>query len=73
VVETHRLFFALWPNDATRDALAATAQAVRQRQHPAGRWNRPSRFHVTLQFLGGYPVWPDDIVARATSRPSRSR
>jgi 2'-5' RNA ligase len=51
---------------ATRVALAATAQAVRLRQHPAGRWNAPSRFHITLQFLGGYPVVPDDIVARAT-------
>lgn len=63
--ETHRLFFALWPDDASREALASAARAVRQRHHPVGRATAAARYHVTLQFLGSYPVWPEDIVARA--------
>jgi 2'-5' RNA ligase len=65
--ETHRLFFALWPDAATRTALAEGARWVRSRQHPSGRWTDLEKYHVTLQFLGGYPVWPEDIVARATA------
>lgn len=49
-----------------REALAVSARAVRQRHHPAGRSTAASRYHITLQFLGGYPVWPEDIVARAS-------
>ncbi|MCZ7564554.1 MAG: RNA 2',3'-cyclic phosphodiesterase [Burkholderiales bacterium] len=45
-----RLFFALWPDDAVRDALAAWARAL----HKAcgGRTTRPQNLHVTLAFLG---------------------
>ncbi|MCL4801679.1 MAG: RNA 2',3'-cyclic phosphodiesterase [Burkholderiales bacterium] len=45
-----RLFFALWPDDAVRDALAAWAREL----HRAcgGRTTRPQNLHVTLAFLG---------------------
>lgn len=43
--EALRLFFALWPDDITREAIAAHRQSV-GRPVPARNW------HVTLAFLG---------------------
>jgi 2'-5' RNA ligase len=48
-----RLFFALWPGDEARAALAqATAKAVR---HSGGRPVPACNLHVTLAFLGAVP------------------
>jgi RNA 2',3'-cyclic 3'-phosphodiesterase len=45
-----RLFLALWPDDATRDALAAHQAAWRW---PAGsRTVAPAQLHLTLHFIG---------------------
>lgn len=47
---TRRLFFALWPDEATRDALAhATHKAVRT---SGGRPVPASNLHATLLFIG---------------------
>lgn len=52
-VRLRRLFFALWPDDATRDALRrATRSAVR---HCGGKPVAPGNYHVTLAFLGNVP------------------
>ena len=46
----HRVFFALWPDDATRSAISrATRDAVRA---SAGRPIAKDRFHLTVAFLG---------------------
>lgn len=49
-----RLFFALWPADPVRDALAAAAapllEACRGRRVPR------RNYHLTLAFLGGVPA-----------------
>jgi 2'-5' RNA ligase len=48
-----RLFFALWPDEPARAALArATARAVR---HSGGRPVPAANLHVTLAFLGAVP------------------
>ena len=49
-----RLFFALWPDEATRVALDQAAA----RLHPiwAGRRVRSESLHLTLAFLGATPV-----------------
>jgi 2'-5' RNA ligase len=61
----HNLFFALSPAPATRAAIAAAADALRAADAPAGRWLKPPRYHLTLQFLGEYAHVPADLVARA--------
>jgi len=45
---TARVFFALWPNEAERRALAAWQTAL----PGGGRAMRPDTLHVTLVFLG---------------------
>jgi 2'-5' RNA ligase len=48
-----RLFFALWPDEACRERLAATAQrALSGTEAHAGRLVPPADWHVTLCFLG---------------------
>lgn len=46
----HRLFFALWPEADTREALAGIIQPLKPRL--AARWVRPQNLHITLAFLG---------------------
>jgi 2'-5' RNA ligase len=50
----HRLFFALWPGEPLRTALAPRIRALQ----PAGvgRAQRPDQWHVTLEFLGSVPA-----------------
>lgn len=47
-----RLFFALWPDDATRAALAGAAALLNLRD---GRPVRRADLHLTLAFLGEVP------------------
>ncbi|HEX4051291.1 MAG TPA: RNA 2',3'-cyclic phosphodiesterase [Steroidobacteraceae bacterium] len=48
-----RLFFALWPDDACRERLAAAAQQAFSADGPrAGRLVPAADWHVTLCFLG---------------------
>ncbi len=52
--DTLRLFFALWPDDATRAALNRTSKWLHQ--HWGGRRMRADTLHLTLAFLGSTPV-----------------
>jgi 2'-5' RNA ligase len=45
----HKLFFALWPDEATRQALVRLQQPVRGRLIP------PDKLHLTMAFLGQQP------------------
>jgi 2'-5' RNA ligase len=62
-VRLRRLFFALWPDEATREALRrATRAAVRRtggKPVPAGN------FHITLAFLGNVPDERVDAIVTA--------
>jgi len=64
--ETHRLFFALMPDEATRHAIGRAAVMV-QEQYPVlhARWVRPERYHATLNFLGDYPALPEEVIEKA--------
>lgn len=46
----HKLFFALWPDAATRQALVRLQQPVRGRLIP------PDKLHLTMAFLGQQPA-----------------
>lgn len=48
--ERLRLFYALWPDGETRNALARWQQSVRGRKVPA------HNLHITLAFLGNQPA-----------------
>jgi len=50
-IEQLRLFYALWPDKATRDALANLQFSLR------GRIILPQNLHITLAFLGNQPAW----------------
>jgi len=64
--DTLRLFFALWPDDATRDALDHTGKWLHK--HWGGRLMRRDTLHITLAFLGSTPVEQlDALVACADS------
>ena len=61
---SHRLFFALWPDDATRIAIASVAAQLRTHAR-GGRWTAADRFHLTLPFLGTYRHLPTALVDSA--------
>lgn len=48
----NRLFFALWPAAAVRDAIAQAARDLRVRMPSGGRAVDPERYHLNLAFLG---------------------
>jgi len=49
----HRLFFALWPDDALRSAIADVARGELT-GNERGRATRTDRLHMTVQFLGDF-------------------
>lgn len=61
----HNLFFALSPGAATRTAIAAAAQTLRDGFPGAGRWLNPPRYHLTLRYLGGHAALPAGLTRRA--------
>lgn len=62
---TRRLFFALWPDEATREALAsACRKAIRG---SGGRPVATGNLHVTVAFLGSVPADRLPAVAEAAA------
>lgn len=53
--EPQSVFFALWPDAATRQRLSALAQQVRTALPSAGRWVSPDRYHATLHHFALLP------------------
>jgi len=66
-LQTHRLFFALLPDTAARDSIAAAADIARGAQGFRGAGIDASRYHMTLQFIGDFPAPPHAEIERATS------
>lgn len=54
IERSHRLFFAVWPSDDLRAALAPQIHALQP--DGVGRPQRPDQWHVTLEFLGSVPA-----------------
>lgn len=72
--EVHRLFFALLPDEATRERLAQAADALKT-AHPAlrARWVNPARYHATLHFLGDHASLRRDVVDAAVVAANKLR
>lgn len=59
----HRLFFAAWPDASARKRLADLAGRLKP-DYPA-HWVHPSRYHLTLCFLGALEQVPTVLVEHA--------
>ena len=72
--EMHRLFFALWPDEALRPRIAQAAASIVSEHAPGGRALKPDKYHVTLQFLGDFRPLPPSLVdsAKAAAAAVRS-
>jgi 2'-5' RNA ligase len=70
---THNLFFALQPNEDVRTAIAAESGRLAHERAPRGRWIKPHRYHLTLQFLGTHARLPDALVGAALAAGERVR
>lgn len=68
---THRLFFALWPGEDVRHAIAARAGDFDAACAPGGRAVVPQRYHLTLQFLGSFAGLPEATVEGAIAAGER--
>ena len=61
----HRLFFALWPGDALREAIGEAADNLERGHAPGGRRSRAERYHLTLRFLGEFQPLPRSVLDAA--------
>lgn len=67
----HRLFFAVFPDEKARTAIANFADELRTVRDIRGRWVEPSRYHMTLHFLGNDSELVKDRVVRASLAAAR--
>jgi 2'-5' RNA ligase len=65
-VPTDRLFFALFPDDATASRIVALAASESRRHGLHVKPLRSDRLHVTLFHLGDWAGVPEDVVAAAS-------
>lgn len=61
----HNLFFALRPDAATAARIATLARGVFDKYQPGGYLLRPSRYHITLPYLGEHVALPPALVHAA--------
>lgn len=66
-VKRSRMFFALWPDEATRMALARAAIVIPPGSAVRAHWVRTERYHLTLAFLGEIEPLQADAAERAAS------
>jgi 2'-5' RNA ligase len=68
---SHRLFFALWPDEAIRARIDSTAAAIEREHAPGGRRLRRDRLHLTVRFLGDFAPLPPGLLGAACDAASR--
>ncbi|OOG38262.1 2'-5' RNA ligase [Rhodanobacter sp. C05] len=73
-MEVHRLFFALMPDAAICERLAAVAAGLKAaRPGLRARWIHPDRYHVTLHFLGDHASLRPSLVDGAKAAADKVR
>jgi len=70
-VRNNRLFFALFPGDDTRRAIARIAEDMQSDHRARGRWVDPSRYHMTVHFLGNHAQLRQDLIDRAAAAATK--
>jgi RNA 2',3'-cyclic 3'-phosphodiesterase len=68
VAEKRRLFFALWPDDGLRAAIAQASEAAATAAGIRGRPTPQERIHMTLLFLGDVAAEDEPRVMAAAGR-----
>ena len=68
--ETRRLFFALWPDEATRERMAALLATLRDTR---GRAVKAEKLHVTLAFIGNADADYHQCLASAAQEVQAAR
>ena len=69
--EPNRLFFALWPDAAVREACAQAARELKLKDQPGGRLVDPERYHLTQLFLGDFISAPQEEALLAMAQTVR--
>jgi 2'-5' RNA ligase len=64
MADTSRLFFALWPDDKTRQALVRLHQAIAAKR---SKLVQPHNLHVTLVFLGQVDAVAESVLKQAVA------
>lgn len=64
----NRLFFALWPDDATRAQCAEVSRDLKLRMQPDGYLLRPERYQITLPYLGDYVSPEQEMAAKQVAQ-----
>lgn len=70
-VPTDRLFFAIFPDETARAAIARLAQDIGKRHKLRGKPLLAERFHITLHHLGDFADLPPDLVEGSMQAASR--
>lgn len=68
MTDARRLFFALWPDDATRRATVDAATRIANSRRVTGRKIPSERVHLTLLFLGDVPAAAEARLIDAIAR-----
>ncbi|WP_159015692.1 RNA 2',3'-cyclic phosphodiesterase [Cognatiluteimonas profundi] len=63
IAAPHRLFFALWPDDAVRSSIAQAASLLDDAT--GGRVTAPESYHLTVLFLGDFRPLPQSVLSTA--------
>jgi 2'-5' RNA ligase len=59
-----RMFFALWPDDTTRQKLVRLCQSIQAKKF---KWVLPQNFHVTLVFLGNIDTTAELLMKKSAA------
>ncbi|CAA9889928.1 RNA 2',3'-cyclic phosphodiesterase [Candidatus Methylobacter favarea] len=59
-----RLFFALWPDDTTRQKLVRLCQSIQAKEF---KWVLPQNLHVTLVFLGNIDTSAELLIKKSAA------
>lgn len=71
MADRHRLFFALLPDERVRRQILRAAETLKLEHRPRGSWTSPERLHLTLFFLGDYPLLQTDRVELAMNAAAK--